>query len=48
MLMVAKDEDTEIHRHNVKFHCQLLLSGSLVHKSEALVELMSIIEENPN
>lgn len=45
MLMVAKDEDTEIHRHNVKFHCQLLIK---LEKSEALVELMSIIQGNPN
>lgn len=47
MLIVAKAGDTEIHRHNVKFHCQLLLSGSPAHKSEGLVGLMSVIQENP-
>lgn len=43
--MVAKDEDTEIRRHNVKFQCQLLIK---LDKSEALVELTSITQENPN
>lgn len=47
MLIVAKDGDNEIHGHNVKFHCQLLLSGSPAHKSEGLVGLMSVIQETP-